>query len=50
MKKRQHTFHYFPQFFSGTLGAFSKIQRATISFVTSVRLSAWNLPPTGRIS
>ena len=50
MKKWQHTFHYFPQFFSGTLGAFAKLQRATISFVTSVRLSAWNLPSTGRIS
>jgi hypothetical protein len=38
MKKRQHTFHYFPQFFSGTLGAFLKLQRATISFATSVRM------------
>jgi hypothetical protein len=32
------------------LGAFAKLRKATISFVISVRLSAWNnSAPTGRI-
>jgi hypothetical protein len=32
------------------LGAFEKLRKATISFVMSVRLSAWNKSaPTGRI-
>jgi hypothetical protein len=34
----------------GILGAFAKLQIAAISFVMSVRLSAWNnSAPTGRI-
>jgi hypothetical protein len=31
------------------LSAFEKLRKATISFVMSVRLSAWNSAPTGRI-
>jgi hypothetical protein len=31
-------------------GAFAKLRKATISFVMSIRLSAWNISaPTGRI-
>ena len=31
------------------LGAFAKLRKATISFVVSVRLSAWNSALTGKI-
>jgi hypothetical protein len=34
---------------NGFLGAFTKLQKATLSFVTSDRLSSWNrLAPIGR--
>jgi hypothetical protein len=37
-------------FFNRFLGAFAKLPKATISFVTSVRLSAWNnSAPIGQI-